>query len=142
MIHWPAPGLWLRWCLIVYGISLFIWLSLEDSTLWPVTLLGIAGALLLLIWHALGRLHPLAARWLPLLTLAGGLVVGLGSRVLIVALMFFKNARHAHLYPDYPPLLMLTTLQSAAVWALAGALVGLSLGLAWLALRRDPDAAA
>jgi hypothetical protein len=51
--------------------------------------------------------------------------------------MFFKNARHSHLYPDYPPEQLLAMLGRAPIWMLAGAFLGLSLGLGWLALRRD-----
>jgi hypothetical protein len=133
---------WLRWAMLVYGISAFVWLSLEDSSLMTVTLLGIAGAILALISVILPKLagRRISPRWLPLLLLLAGAVVGLGSRVLMVALMFFKNARHAHQFLDYPPDLMLATLQSALLWALAGALIGLSLSLGWLALRPGDSA--
>jgi hypothetical protein len=48
--------------------------------------------------------------------------------------MFFKNARHGHLFPDYTLEMMLAMLSRAPAWAIAGGLFGLSLGLGWLAL--------
>lgn len=133
---------WLRWAILLYGISTFVWLSLEDSSLVPVTLLGMVGALLALIATTLPKLsqRPLTLPWLLPGALLAGATVGLGSRVLTVALMFFKNARHAHVFLDYPPEIMLATLQTVPPWTLAGALIGLSLSLGWLALRPDAQA--
>ena len=139
MIRWPERGRRSRWLLLVYGIIAFLWLSLEDVTLGPVIMIGASGAILIVILTSFDKLggRSIALWRLPLLTLLLGSLSGLGASLWITALMFFKNARHGHLYPDYPLERMLAMLARGPAWALAGALIGLSLGLAWLALRKD-----
>ncbi len=61
-------------------------------------------------------------------------MTGLGGSVATAGLMFFKNARHAHVFPDYPAGMLLATLERAPMWAAAGGLIGLSVGLGCLAL--------
>jgi hypothetical protein len=138
-MHLPQPGRRSRWLALAYSLAVFIWLSVEDLTIWPVTLFGSIGALLIVSLTVLSKMGGrfITARHLPLLVGLLGLVVGLGSSITVTALMFFKNARHAHVFPDYPVDLMLATLVRAPVWAVAGGLLGLSLGLGWLALRRE-----
>jgi hypothetical protein len=137
----PRPGRWLRWLMLGYGVAVFIWLAVEDVSTWPVTVFGWALALLISVLITLDKLggRRLAARRAPLLSGFVGLTVGLGSSVAVTVLMFFKNARHGHLFPDYPPGMMLAMLERAPVWAAAGGLIGLGLGLGWLALRRGHD---
>jgi hypothetical protein len=52
--------------------------------------------------------------------------------------MLFKDARHAHLYPDYPPALLGAMLARLPAWSLAGALavVGIAIILAAVGRRR------
>jgi hypothetical protein len=68
-----------------------------------------------------------------------GAADGLGTSVATAVLMFFKNARHAHVFPDYPAGMIIAVLERAPLWAAAGALAGLSIGLAWLALQGVDD---
>jgi hypothetical protein len=140
-MHLPVPGRRLRWLSLGYGGVLFVWLALEDVSVWPVTLIGSGLAVLICLLWALNKIggQRLAVRWVPPLFASLGLVMGLGSSILVVALMFFKNARHSHIFPDYPPAMMLAMLQRAPLWAAAGGLVGLSLGLGWLAVHRERD---
>ena len=137
----PRPGRRSRLLALMYGTAVFVWLSLEDVSVWPA---AVFGTLLAILISVLVVLDKLGGRWIPagrvpLLGIAGGAVAGLGSSVGIAALMFFKNARHAHLFPDYPAPQMLAVLERAPLWAIAGGLTGLSLGLGWLALRRTDD---
>lgn len=133
----PERGPRLRWLALLYGLVLFIWLGLEDDFVQPVVLLGwLMAGLLLLFWLS-GRYggRMVAARLLPPGGALLGALLGAGASLCTVALMFFKNARHAHLYPDYPVEMMAAVLERAPDWALAGALVGLALALIWLAAR-------
>lgn len=114
----------LRWLALSYGLALWLWLSVEDTAVWPAVLFGLGLATLML---ALTFLDKLNLRWLPIF----GLLVGLGTAVASTVLMFFKNAVHAHVFWDFPPGLMFAILQRAWVWAAAGGLVGLGLTL-WI----------
>ena len=127
----------LRWLLLVYGIFLFIWLSVEDLSIVPVMAFGLGAAILISVLTTSGKLGRIqtAERYLPLLMALRGALIGALTSVMVVVLMFFKNARHSHLFPDYPPAMMLAILRRAPVWVLAGGLIGLSLGLGWLVWR-------
>jgi len=136
MLRLPLRGRRARWVAIGYGIVLFLWLGPEDNAVWPVALHGAGLSALLVGFWVLGRFggKTVSRRTLVPGALALGAVGGLGAAIMTAALMFFKNARHAHLYLDYPPEQMGGLLRRGPVWALAGALFGLGLALAWLAL--------
>ncbi len=139
MLRLPVRGGRARWVAIGYGIVLFLWLEPEDDAVWPAALLGAGLSALLVVFWVLGRFggKTVSRRTVVSGALALGAVGGFGAAIMTTVLMFFKNARHAHLYPDYPPEQMGAMLQRGPVWALAGALFGLGLALAWLALRGD-----
>ncbi|MBZ0297305.1 MAG: hypothetical protein K8L99_32395 [Anaerolineae bacterium] len=136
MISLPTTGRWTRLLALGYGITLFLWISIEDQAVWPVTLFGLGLAALMTI---LGTLDKIGGRRIPVwqfvicVTLLGGLI-GVGTGIATAGLMFFKNAIHAHLFVDFPPGLMLAILERAPVWGLAGILLGLSIGLVWTSL--------
>jgi hypothetical protein len=134
----PERGRRVRLITIFYGILVFFWFSPEDDSILTVTILGTGLALLLVVRSILSKFggKRIPIHWVvPGIGLSGALI-GLGGSVLTALLMLLKNARHSHLFPDYPPEVMLATLERAPVWALAGAMTGLGLGLAWLALRQ------
>ena len=137
----PITGRWSRLLALGYGISLFFWLSLEDTSVWPVVIFGCGLAVLISLLVTLDKIggRSVPARFVPVLGGLLGSITGLGVSVAVAALMFFKDARHAHVFPDYPTAMMLAILERAPIWALAGGLVGLSLGLGWLAWRRTGD---
>lgn len=119
-----------RALLSAYGLLVFVWLSPEDQHVWPPVLLG-AGAGLLLALRVVPR--PLEAPgWAIALF---GALLGAGTSVAAVGLMFFKNALHAHVFLDFPPALLLALLSRAPGWALAGALAGCGAALLRRALR-------
>lgn len=139
MLRLPVPGLRSRLLLLASGGLTLLWLSVEDNSVLPVTVLGtwLAG-LLLVIWT--GRQYgaqdlPLRL-WLPGAGLLG-VIGGAAATLMIVALMFFKTAWHSHLFPDYPSQMMLDMLAGLPLRALAGGCIGLAAGLLWLAVRRD-----
>lgn len=125
----------LRWLLIIYGVVVFFWLGPEDNHIWPVTLLGVFGAVLMVPQWMLGRVggQQLSRRDVLLLLSLGGALMGISANLFTVGLMVLKNARHAHIFPDYPGGLLLAMLERAPVWAAAGGLIGLGLGLVLIA---------
>ena len=135
----PRAGRWSRLIALGLGISLFFWLSLEDTTTWPVIMYGLALSLLIILLVTLDKLggKVVAVRYILPLSTGLGILVGLGTSVAVAGLMFFKNARHGHLFPDYPAEMMIAVLQRGPGWALAGGFIGLSLALGWLALRGE-----
>ncbi len=111
---------------LLYGITLFIWMSAEDSV-WLVSLFGL-GLSLLIVTHSLfrltGRTFP-ARVWMPASVIVGALI-GAGASLATVLLMVIKTAWHAHLYPDYSFPLIAGIAARLPPWSLAGALVGLA----------------
>lgn len=135
VISIPQPGRRIRLLVMGYGLIVLLWLSLEDNQTEPVVALGVVMALLgvaLLCLNTMGGKTIQADYVLPSLV-GAGIITGLGASVASAGLMFFKTALHAHLFPDYPPLMMLAVLERAPVWAVAGGLFGLGIGLAWSA---------
>lgn len=138
MFHIPGRRR-LRWLALLDGLVMLMWLSREDNDVATVAVLGGALAILLLAFAVTGQLgcKLISARLVVLGGALLGTVAGLGSAVTTTGLMLFKNALHAHVFLDYPLHVMAGILARAPVWTLAGALAGLGLGLAWLALRPD-----
>lgn len=133
------PRLDYRFRLIVigYGLALLLWMSLEDTHTEPVVVLGVAFSLLVSLRTLLRRLGGQGVtirQFLLILAFSGGLF-GVGASISTALLMFFKNAWHAHLFLDFPPGIMLAILERAPAWGLAGVLIGIGIGLSWLAAR-------
>lgn len=130
----------IRQVAVIYGVAFFIWLPVEDHSVWPAVIFGAALALLLVnsgLLDKMGRLAIPSAN-LPIAAALWGALNGLGASLATTGVMFFKNALHGHIFPDYPPGLMFAMLQRAPAWAAAGALSGLGLALLWLAVRHHP----
>jgi hypothetical protein len=139
MFRVPTPNRRMRLLVMGYGLLLFLWLTPEDQQVLPVTLLGLGMAGLGMSLTVMKRLggRMIAGRMFVLSAIIAGVVIGLGGSIAIAALMFFKNALHAHLYFDFPVPMMLAMLESSPAWGLAGGFVGLGAALAWLALRQE-----
>jgi len=133
----PTVGLRLRLFIIAFGVVLMIWFSLEDQVTWHVTLLGTILASLIMISWLLNQLggQTIEGRFIVIGALLLGSIIGAGTSLATVGLMFFKNSWHAHPYPDFPTGLMLAILARAPFWALAGGLFGLA--VAFLLHLRD-----
>ncbi len=138
MIRFPHRSRKTRWIVILYGVGVFFWLGLEDNNLVGAILMGLISAgLAVFLWiqeRLAQRIFP--ARYLPLLSLIMGGLIGAGTSLFSAGLMLFKNARHAHLFPDYPAGLMGAILSRAPIWTVGGALVGIGIGFLWLAFAR------
>lgn len=131
----PGWGLRLRLLSVLVAVGLLLWMSTEDNSATAVAALGVASTLLLLLGWLLrrwgGTRLPLRA-WLPGSIALGGLA-GAGSALTAALLMFFKTAWHAHLYPDFPPQMMLDMLARLPVWGAAGAFIALGIACVRLA---------
>ncbi len=110
-------------------------MGFEDSTVWPVALLGAGVSVLAVLWWLLHRDRPGPIREALLLALVTGGMTGTGASLATAALMFFKNARHAHLFPDFPVGQIGGILQLAPVWGAAGALFYFGLAMLWFAFK-------
>lgn len=141
MLTIPKRGRRTRRILLVTGIAVFIWSGIEDSTVLPVTALGTGLSVLTVTVWVMGRFggRTLVSRYVLPVGIAFGGSVGLGASVWTALLMFFKDARHAHVFPDYPLPLILAILERAPLWAVAGGLIGLAVALVWLAVRTDEN---
>ena len=127
---------------LLYGVSAFFWLSIEDTG-WLVIVFGI-GLALLVIAHGLFRLGGMGDRrlpawmWLPVAAGIGALT-GVSSIAATLLLMLIKISLHGHLYPDYTFPLMSGLAARLPAWTLAGLLIGLAAGLAFYGRRRGPS---
>lgn len=115
---------------------MFFWLRLEDNA--PLSA-GLLGGLSSVVWAGFwfsGRFggKTVRRRTLCLIAAVLGAATGVGAALLTAFLMFFKNASHAHLYPDYPVEIIAAILQRTPAWALAGVLAALGGVLIWIAL--------
>jgi hypothetical protein len=105
---------------------IFVWLPLEENSVTVVTLLGVGLSGLLVAHVAVRRA---AHSHTGIATAGYGALFGAGAALGTALLMFLKTASHAHPYPDFSPLLMLSMLERLPAWTLAGALGGLGVAL-------------
>jgi hypothetical protein len=136
-MKFPTRGKHFRNIALLYGVTVFLWIPIEDFQTLPVVIFGTLLALLVLSGWVLNKFggKTIPTRYLPIAAGLIGAVAGLSSAIASVGLMFFKTSVHAHPFPDYPLALMLAMLERAPMWTLAGALLGLGAALLWLALR-------
>ncbi|MDE2820023.1 MAG: hypothetical protein OXN94_05555 [Chloroflexota bacterium] len=121
-----------RLWLILLGIALFFWLGKEDSDVVAVTALGLILAGSTVWWLIfLRRRSDIRASGKPCayLGILGGICVGALSSFFAALLMLLKDLRHGHIFPDYPPELIIATLERLPAWSLAGGLIGLGVSL-------------
>lgn len=121
-----------RLWLILLGIALFFWLGKEDNHVLGVITLGLILAGTSVWWLIfLRRRSDIAAsgKLSVQLGILAGICVGALSSFFAALLMLLKDLRHAHIFPDYPPELIIATLERLPPWSLAGGLIGLGLSL-------------
>ena len=135
----PAPGHRSRLLVVFYGILLMLWMSTEDSGTLTVTLLGSGLSVLAIgLWLLQEtRDRRISFRGLLIGGAGSGGLMGAGAILATVALMFLKTAWHSHIYPDYPPQMMLDMLVRIPAWGLAGGMLGLAGALLWIALQQE-----
>lgn len=134
----PPRTLWLRWNAIACAVAIFVWSTPEeDRLIFPALLGGWMAFSLLWRWVS-NRYAGTTLQSTRLLIAAGmfGAATGALSSLCAVLLMLFKDARHAHLYPDYPPSILAAMLARLPAWSLAGALAAAGLAMLLSALRQ------
>lgn len=119
--------------LAIYGL---VWTALEGE-LRQVVVLGVWATVVLSLtlvqrWLG-GRVFSLPA-WLGTSTLAG-LAVGAGSVLMTIFLMALKTGLHGH-GPEFTPGEIAWVWAQLPLWAIAGSLLGLGVGLVAAALTR------
>ena len=105
----------LRGALLLTGLAILFWSGLEDRDANAVTLLGALSSISLTLW-LLSRMaagHALKPMYFGL----SGALTGALAALCTAALMLFKNLRHAHVFPDYPPEMLLAALARLPLWA-------------------------
>jgi hypothetical protein len=120
-----------------YGLAILLWLGMEDSTIWPVTVLGAGLALLVSGLTVIAQWAGTSiGGWRLLLSgaLLGG-AAGSLSAPLTTLLMLIKNAAHSHIYLDYPLPVIISVLTRLPAWTAVGVLLGLGSVFCWVGVR-------
>ena len=114
-----------RLLIIVAGITLLIWSGLEDNQVYGVVFLGWILAVFTVVSFVQSHFGRQTIQSITLLQLAPilGAIMGSSASLITMLLMLFKNVRHGHIFPDYPPQMMITILERLPIWAISGALV-------------------
>ena len=143
MVEWPTRSRALTALTYAFGAAFFVWIGYEDTTLTPVTILGVALPLIFLAQFLTRRFggSPLSVHKGTLLLGAGGLLAGSVTPLTIAVLMALKVSLHSHANPDYPPEAVLNVMARTPVWALGGLLFGAALALAAYARRKPASEA-
>lgn len=116
-----------RAALLLTGLAILLWSGLEDNDATAAVMLGALSSVTLTLWLLSGiRAGPALKPFH--IALAGALMGALAS-LCTFALMLFKNLRHAHIFPDYTAEILLAVLERLPLWAIAGWLSGLGMGL-------------
>lgn len=142
--HWHRPGLLLRWNAVLCSALIFLWSGPEDTRIGSAVALGVWSAVSIgTIWASRYSRSThfgwrAAALWVTF-----GAAVGAGAALCTVAVMLFKDIRHAHPFPDYPPGLLMAMITRTPAWAAAGALFAVAIALVRDALDpRSPNSGA
>ncbi len=122
----PSKSFW-RFVLILDGVGILVWSGLEDKDATGAVAFGLITAIALTMTILGPRLAGMR-RQIITAALMGSLI-GASASVISAALMLFKDLRHAHPFPDFPPAMLLGVLERLPPWMAAGALAGLGLGL-------------
>jgi hypothetical protein len=115
----------------LYGALLLFWFSTESNSVLVVSILGagltiLLARLMLLRWTGGRTLTP--SQWIPGMIILG-MMVGFAAVWLTAGMMIFKNAWHAHAYPDFPTEQVLGLTDRWLAWTAAGGFMGAGLAL-------------
>jgi len=128
-VVFPRKAVYLKWVTAVYILYALVWMSLEGSLV-RVVIMG-AGTTAVSLAYLTRRFW--SNRTLPRGVQLGGtavlgLLFGLGSGLLTLLFMAVKTGLHAH-GPEFTPQQIAWVWQQTPLWALAGLLAGLGLGM-------------
>ena len=120
-----------RHLMVVAGVAVLLWSGLEDNDAITVTTLGVLMATSLSTMLMTSRLAGATLRKIGVIerSVIAGLLTGALSSLTTPLLMLFKDVRHAHVFPDYPPQMMLAMLDRLPYWTIAGGLIGIGIGI-------------
>lgn len=129
----PHPNLFSRLLTIAAGITVLIWSGFEDNNVLGVTVLGWMLATVLVTVLTLSRYGGQKITHSEFLKLSPlwGAIIGASATLAVVLLMLFKDIRHGHIFPDYPPQMMLDMLTRLPFWSVSGGLILLAIALFW-----------
>jgi len=129
----PHPNHITRLLIIITGVIVLLWSGFEDNQVIGVTVLGWILSLFSTAVFIMSRYggQTIAQQTILKLSPIVGAVIGGWASILVVLLMLFKDVRHAHAFPDYPPQMMLDTLTRLPFWAVSGGLITFALTLLW-----------
>ncbi len=121
----PLLNYKIRLLIIVASITVLLWSGLEDNHVWGVVLLGWFVAILATTVFIMSRFGNLSITQSTLLKLSPliGAIIGASASISTALLMLFKDVRHAHAFPDYPPQMIFDTITRLPFWALSSALI-------------------
>lgn len=112
---------------LVLGVSLILWLPLEDVSERGVVLF----ASLICSWWAVRLLFGVypGVKWFVLRHLFSGVSAGLAVSPVALLLIAFKTGLHGHGTSDFTPEQVQYVLLRAPIWAASGLLISLGLAL-------------
>ena len=130
----PLP-LQMRFLAIILGVTLLLWLPIEDTTeIWAILF-----AIAISIWLAIAFLTPKRVslrsplyNYILIGSLAGILITPVA-----LLLMAFKTGLHGHETPDYTVQQLISILRRTPIWIAGGFLIGTGGGI-WLT-KRQPE---
>ena len=126
----PFPSrrrLTLRWATLGWAALFFVWLPFEDTNIYSLLGLSLAGCALTAVWQIDRQI--LAGR--PRLLLTGGLS-GLAVSPFALILVLVKAGAHSHGFLDFTNEQLGLILKTTPLWAVIG------LAAAWLYKTRHP----
>lgn len=114
-----------RLFVIIAGVTLLIWSGLEDNQVGGVVILGWTLALFSTILFVQSRFNGriLTPKTLLYVSPLVGAIIGSLASLITLLLMLFKDVRHAHIFPDYPPHMMIAILERLPIWSISGGLI-------------------
>lgn len=115
-----AP-LWLRWIGISIGALGFIWLPIEDQSLWFATLLSAAVSAWLALRYIYNQTDSPSLKKLSTIGVLSGALVTPMAVILIV----FKSGLHSHGFLEFPLSKLVSYLINTIWWSLLGILVSI-----------------
>lgn len=137
----PSPNYKNRLLIIALGIVILVWSGLEDNQVFGVVALGwiiaIVSVTNVIVSRYGGQSYSssIVKKFSPLV----GASIGASASVITALLMILKTIRHSHVFPDYPPQMILAILERLPIWTLSAGFIGFGLSLVWLVLRTEAE---
>lgn len=124
-----STPLWMRLLTISFAISLFFWLSVEDSTDNIVVLFSA----LICTWITTAILLRIKSKTTIsyYYYILAGFLAGAAITPVALLLMIFKTGLHSHSVPDYTIGHIISVIRKTPIWLISGIFIGTGIGM-WL----------